>query len=124
MADAENNTEGQAAENASDAAGQARQVPVGFTGKRVPTSYANAFQTRVVDGMVCLSYGVSYGEPVAREGGNVQGLAVDMERRVVMTPDAAGRLVNALARLLRPAAGAAPAGSAEGAGEAETFGQD
>ena len=100
-----------------------RQVPVSFTGKRVPTSYANAFQTRVMDGMVCLSYGLSYGEPLTRGGETVQGLAVDMERRVVMTPDAAGRLLNALAGMLRPAGQTGGPAQSATEGEAETFGQ-
>lgn len=97
-----------------------RQVPVTFSGRRVPTSYASAFQARVMDGMVCLTYGVSYPEG--------QALAVDMERRLVMTPDAAGRMVSAVARLLRPAvqpeAPQKADAPAEEAGEAETFGQN
>ena len=126
MADEENMTAGDAEANG----GEARRTPVAFSGKRVPTSYANAFQTRVMDGMVTLTYGVSYSEPVRDQ----EALVVDMERRVVMTPEAAGRLLQALVRLLRPVAPATEAGSPQGAegegkekdsqGEAETFGQN
>ncbi len=103
----------------AEAAGP-RQVPVTFSGRRVPTSYASAFQAQVMDGLVCLTYGVSFPQG--------QGRAVDMERRVVMTPQAAARLVNAVARLLQSSgkgeaskSGAAPAPKAA---EIETFGQN
>ena len=101
-------------------AAEPRQVPVSFSGRRVPTSYASAFRTSAMDGMICLTYGVSYPEG--------QGLSVDMERRIVMTPQAAANMVNAVARLLRPAGQAeAPQGEAapaEEAGETEPFGQN
>ncbi|MBQ9536792.1 MAG: hypothetical protein IJU79_03275 [Desulfovibrionaceae bacterium] len=73
-----------------------KRVAVRKVNKRVPSSYANVFQTRTIDNMICVSYGVSYPENIASE----TCVTVDLERRIIMSPEAARRLAQALNRLL------------------------
>ncbi|MBQ7585116.1 MAG: flagellar motor protein MotB [Desulfovibrionaceae bacterium] len=83
---------------ATGAESQEKRVTVRQANRRLPSSYANVFQTRVVDNMVCISYGLSY--PENNEGET--NLTVDLERRIIMLPEAAARLAQTLNRLLSP----------------------
>ena len=73
------------------------QLPVVFRSNGIPSAYANVFQTRFTDSEIVLSYGMSLRESAQDQNGEPNPvLAVDMERRVVMTPDVAMQLVAAL----------------------------
>lgn len=64
------------------------------------TSYANAFQARFAEGEIILTYGVSHMEPSADE--TFAGtLVVEMQERMAMTPQSAGRLMATLSRTLQ-----------------------
>lgn len=73
-----------------------KRVAVRKASRRLPTSYANVFQARIMDNMICVSYGLSYAESLEGE----QVLTVDLERRLVMSPEAAARLAQALNRIV------------------------
>lgn len=66
----------------------------------VHTSYANAFQARFAEGEIILTCGVSHMEPSADEA-FAGTLVVDMQDRLAMTPQSAGRLMATLSRTLQ-----------------------
>ena len=73
------------------------QLPVFFRANGIPSAYANVFQTRFTDSEIVLSYGMSLTESAPDQNGEPNPvLAVDMERRIVMTPEVAMQLVAAL----------------------------
>ena len=77
------------------------QLPFVVNPHYVPASYANIFQARIVDGQISISYGVGYPDQIVDENGKKQPVfAVNEERRLVMTLDAAKRLQNMLGHVI------------------------
>ena len=73
------------------------QLPVVFRTNSIPSAYANIFQIRVAGSEIVLSYGMSLTETAPDQNGEPNLiLAVDMERRIVMTPEVAMQLIAAL----------------------------
>lgn len=88
------------AEAAASAEGQ--QIRVALNSSHLATSYANVFQTRCTAEEVILCCGLSQPESLnAPDGGTENVLAVDLDRRIVMTPASAQRLLLALDRALK-----------------------
>ena len=88
------------AEAAASAEGQ--QIRVALNSARLRTSYANVFQTRCTAEEIILCCGLSQPESLnAPDGGTENVLAVDLDRRIVMTPASAQRLLLALDRALK-----------------------
>lgn len=82
---------------------------------RVRTSYVNAFQARSAEGEIILTCGVSHMEP-SSDAALAGTLVVEMQDRLAMTPQSAGRLMATLARTLQEYEeryGAAAAATAE-----------
>ncbi|MBR3664427.1 MAG: hypothetical protein IKN64_07210 [Desulfovibrio sp.] len=83
-------------------ADKAVQLPMVLNHSHIPSDFANVFQTRIVDGLVAISYGVSYPDTATDANGQKQPVyAVELERRLVMKPDSAKRLYNVLAQTLK-----------------------
>ena len=88
------------AETATPAEGQ--QIRVALNSAHLATSYANVFQTRCTAEEIILCCGLSLPETLnGPDGGTENVLAVDLDRRIVMTPSSARRLLLALDRTLR-----------------------
>ena len=89
--------------NAANAdAAQSQQIRVALNSARLRTSYANVFQTRCTAEEIILCCGLSQPESLnTQDGGTENVLAVDLDRRIVMTPASAQRLLLALDRTLR-----------------------
>ncbi|MBS6829766.1 MAG: DUF3467 domain-containing protein [Desulfovibrio sp.] len=73
------------------ASGEGQQIRVALNSARLRTSYANVFQTRCTAEEIILT----------QDGGTENVLAVDLDRRIVMTPASAQRLLLALDSTLR-----------------------
>lgn len=81
---------------------QSQQIRVALNSARLRTSYANVFQTRCTAGEIILCCGLSLPESLnGPDGGTENVLAVDLDRRIVMTPSSAQRLLLALDRTLK-----------------------
>ena len=89
--------------NAANAdAAQSQQIRVDLSSAHLATSYANVFQTRCTAEEIILCCGLSLPESLnGPDGGTENVLAVDLDRRIVMTPASAQRLLLALDRTLR-----------------------
>lgn len=89
--------------NAANAdAAQSQQIRVALNSARLRTSYANVFQTRCTAEEIILCCGLSLPESLnGPDGGTENVLAVDLDRRIVMTPSSAQRLLLALDSTLR-----------------------
>ncbi len=84
------------------ASGEGQQIRVALNSARLRTSYANVFQTRCTAEEVILCCGLSQPESLnTQDGGTENVLAVDLDRRIVMTPASAQRLLLTLDRTLR-----------------------
>ena len=75
---------------------QQQEIKVALDTSRLKNSYANVFETRFSDSEIFLSCGISHLEQ--QNGENV--LAIQLENRIVMTPDSALRLNQALSQIL------------------------
>ncbi|WP_165177202.1 DUF3467 domain-containing protein [Desulfovibrio sp. ZJ369] len=83
-------------------AAASQQIRVALNSAQLVTSYANVFQTRCTAEEVILCCGLSLPESLNGPDGNAEnGLAVDLDRRIVMSPASAQRLLLALDRTLR-----------------------
>ena len=81
---------------------KAVQLPMVLNHNHIPSDFANVFQTRIVDGLLAISYGVSYPDNATDANGQKQPVyAVELERRLVMSPASARRLVKVLAQTLK-----------------------
>ena len=81
---------------------KAVQLPMVLNHNHIPSDFANVFQTRIVDGLLAISYGVSYPDNATDANGQKQPVyAVELERRLVMSPESARRLVKALTQTLQ-----------------------
>lgn len=89
--------------NAANAdAAQSQQIRVALNSARLRTSYANVFQTRCTAEEIILCCGLSQPESLnTQDGGTENVLTVDLDRRIVMTPSSARRLLLALDSTLR-----------------------
>ena len=97
---AQNNSKPSESETA--AAAENRQIRVALNSAGLRTSYANVFQTRCTAEEVILCCGLSLPENVNNAEGAVKNvLAVDLDRRIVMSPASARRLLLALDRTLK-----------------------
>ena len=80
------------------------QLPTVFNPGHIPTSHANIFRTRAINDTITLSYGYSYPDVATDNHGQKQPiLAVDLERRIVMSVAAARRLLATLAQTIQQA---------------------
>lgn len=89
--------------NAANAdAAQSQQIRVALNSAHLATSYANVFQTRCTAEEIILCCGLSQPESLnTQDGGTENVLTVDLDRRIVMTPASAQRLLLALDRTLK-----------------------
>ncbi len=70
----------------------------------IPSAYVNVFQTRIIDGLLSLSCGLSYPDSATDANGQKQPVyAVELERRLMMNLDTAKRLVTVLSQTIEQA---------------------
>ena len=78
------------------------QLPMILSHDHISNTYVNVFQTRVVDGMIAVSYGLSYPDQATDSNGQKQPVyAVELEGRLVMSLDTAKRLSTVLAQTIQ-----------------------
>ena len=81
-------------------------IPVVVAQNAKATSYANVFNTQIMDGGIAVSCGISQTETRPTENGNQTVLAVYLENRIMMTLDSAARLANSLNQAVQQAVAA------------------
>ena len=85
---------------------QNQSIPVVVAQNAKSTSYANVFNTQVMDGGIAVSCGISQAETHNTENGPQTVLAVYLENRIMMTLDSAARLANSLSQAVQQAVAA------------------
>ena len=99
---AQKNSKPGESETAAAASAEGQQIRVALNNAGLRTSYANVFQTRCTAEEVILCCGLGLPESVNNAEGAVKNvLAVDLDRRIVMSPASARRLLLALDRTLK-----------------------
>lgn len=83
-----------------------QSVPVIVAQNAKSTSYANVFNTQVMDGGIAVSCGISQTETRNTENGPQTVLSVYLENRIMMTLDSAARLANSLSQAVQQAVAA------------------
>lgn len=85
------------------AATQTQSIPVIVAQNATSTSYANVFNTQVMDGGIAVACGISQTENRTTENGQQTVLSVYLEHRIMMTLDSAARLAQTLNQAVQQA---------------------
>ena len=93
-------------QQAAPAEAQNQSIPVVVAQNAKSTSYANVFNTQVMDGGIALSCGISQRETRASEEGPQTVLSVYLENRIMMSVETASHLAQSLTQAVQQIAAA------------------